>query len=133
MSLKGGCHCGALRYRVQGDPKVVLLCHCSDCQKSAGAPVVSWATFAEENFEITAGNSKIYESSAVVARHFCADCGTGILFKNAERFPGEILVQSATFDDAAAHPALAHVYIDDRLMWMDKYDRLPTFSTYPKF
>ena len=41
--LTGGCHCGAVRYEM---PEAVLhcaLCHCSDCRRHAGAPMVSWA------------------------------------------------------------------------------------------
>jgi hypothetical protein len=39
MSLrKGSCLCGEVQVTVQGDPEAVVLCHCSDCSKNAGAP-----------------------------------------------------------------------------------------------
>ena len=34
----GGCACGAVRYRLEGEPQVVGLSHCTDCRKETGAP-----------------------------------------------------------------------------------------------
>lgn len=49
MHLEGGCLCGSVRYRINGDPstkETPCLCHCRTCQLSSGAPLVAWATFA---------------------------------------------------------------------------------------
>ena len=35
-SFDGGCHCGAIRFRVQGPLRQILMCHCSDCLKISG-------------------------------------------------------------------------------------------------
>ena len=35
----GGCHCGAVRFRVTGPIGKILVCHCSDCRRMAG---MSW-------------------------------------------------------------------------------------------
>ena len=40
MIYFGQCLCGAIRYQLSGAPNAVTLCHCSDCRRSAGAPVV---------------------------------------------------------------------------------------------
>ncbi len=42
MKLTGGCHCGAIRYEVEGEPLTHALCHCSDCRRHSGAPMVGW-------------------------------------------------------------------------------------------
>ena len=52
MTLTGGCHCGAIRYRITGEPVRHLLCHCSDCRRHAGAPMVGWAIFAQAAVEV---------------------------------------------------------------------------------
>ena len=36
----GHCHCGTIRYEVQGEPKWSALCHCGDCRRYAGAPQI---------------------------------------------------------------------------------------------
>ncbi len=30
---EGGCLCGAIRYRVMGNPQRASVCHCTDCQR----------------------------------------------------------------------------------------------------
>ncbi|WP_245287875.1 MULTISPECIES: GFA family protein [unclassified Bradyrhizobium] len=46
MPLTGGCHCGAIRYEVNGDMMVHALCHCADCRRHSGAPMVGWAMYS---------------------------------------------------------------------------------------
>ena len=39
---KGQCHCGAVRYEMPAEAIHQALCHCSDCRRHSGAPVVAW-------------------------------------------------------------------------------------------
>ena len=127
----GGCHCGAIRYRVEGTPRTHALCHCSDCRRHAGAPMVSWAMFARDAVKIEKGAVKIYHSSEHGRRHFCRDCGTGLFYSNEQVLPGIIDVQSATLDDPNAFAPQAQIQIADRIGWMARAHELPTFDRYP--
>ena len=49
----GGCHCGAVRYTVEGEPAHAALCHCRDCTRCAGAQMVGWALFPREAVTIS--------------------------------------------------------------------------------
>ena len=71
MELTGGCHCGAVRYRLTGAPAYAALCHCDDCRKSAGAPLVHWTCFPAASFELTQGELRDYRSSDLGTRSFC--------------------------------------------------------------
>lgn len=131
MTLQGGCQCGAIRYEVNGTPQHVALCHCSDCRKSAGAPMVSWAAFAEAEFTLLQGDLTIFNSSGNALRSFCPRCGTGIAYRNAEFLPGIVDIQSATLDDPNALPAGAHIQIAERIGWMAEAHSLPEFQRFP--
>lgn len=131
MAEAGGCHCGAVRYEVSGSPKHVALCHCTDCRKSSGAPMVAWAAFGEDEFKVTKGEAKTHNSSGQSMRSFCADCGTGLYFRNAEVLPGIVDIQSATLDDPDAFPAQVHIQTADQIGWMDKAHELHRFERYP--
>jgi hypothetical protein len=130
-TLSGGCQCGAVRYEVSGDPAHVALCHCADCRKSAGAPMVSWAAFQEDQFRLTAGQPSVFNSSGTALRSFCPTCGTGLCYRNAEYLPGIVDVQSATLDDPDALPPQVHIQTAERLHWMIGAEALPAFERFP--
>jgi hypothetical protein len=131
MSIAGGCHCGAIRYEVEGEALAHTLCHCRDCRRSAGAPMIGWAMYQAEAVKITRGTPKVYTSSEHGRRHFCPVCGTGLFYTNAEILPGMIDIQSATYDDPDAVPAQAHVQVAERIGWMEHVHELPAFERYP--
>jgi hypothetical protein len=131
MSFSGGCHCGAVRYEVEGTPAHVVLCHCKDCRRSAGAPVVAWAAFAEDAFRVTQGEATIFNSSGTSMRSFCPKCGTGLYFQNAETLPGIVDIQLATLDDPDAIPVQCQIQTAERIGWMAEAHALPEFERYP--
>lgn len=131
MAESGGCHCGAVRYEVSGSPQHVALCHCSDCRKSSGAPMVSWAAFTEDEFKVTKGEAKTFNSSGKSMRSFCADCGTGLYFRNEEFLPGIVDIQSVTLDHPEAFPAQVHIQTAERIGWMANAHELHAFERYP--
>jgi hypothetical protein len=131
MNLTGGCHCRAIRYAIEGEVLVHALCHCTDCRRHAGAPMVGWAMFRLGEVKVTKGTPKVYASSTNGRRHFCPDCGTGLFFTNDVVLPGIIDVQSATFDDPELLPPRLHMQVADRLGWMKTTHELPTFERYP--
>jgi hypothetical protein len=131
MSVTGGCHCGAIRYEAEGEALTHALCHCADCRRHAGAPMVGWTMYRLDAVKVVQGTPKVYASSEHGRRHFCADCGTGLFFTNAVVLPGIIDIQSATYDDPQAVPARAHIQVAERIGWMEKAHELPTFERYP--
>ena len=131
MNLTGGCHCGAVRYRVSGEPVHVALCHCSDCRKCAGAPMIAWAAFANEDFVHEQGEVTTRNSSGASLRSFCPRCGTGLFFRNEEALPGLVDIQSATLDDPDALVPQAQIQVAERIGWMAEAHRLPEFARFP--
>ena len=131
MTITGGCHCGAIRYQAEGEVLTHALCHCADCRRHAGAPMVGWTMYPETAVKVTKGTPKVYKSSENGRRHFCADCGTGLFYVNAQMLPGIIDIQSGTYDDPAAVPAQAHIQVSERISWMARAHELPQFDKYP--
>jgi hypothetical protein len=77
------------------------------------------------------GEPKTYESSANGRRLFCADCGTGLFYRNDAMLPGVIDIQSATYDDPEAVPARVQIQVAERIGWMQNAHQLPEFERYP--
>src|SRR6476469_7267337 len=54
MTMKeqqGSCTCGAVRYRVRGEPTRVGVCHCTQCRHETGSVLMAFAVYPSEQFE----------------------------------------------------------------------------------
>jgi hypothetical protein len=131
MMISGGCHCRSIRYQIEGDVIVHALCHCTDCRRHSGAPMVGWSMYRQEAVKVTKGTPKVYASSDSGRRHFCADCGTGLFYVNEQMLPGIIDIQSATYDDPGVLPPQAQIQVADRINWMKSAHELPEFERFP--
>lgn len=127
MTYQGGCLCGAIRYTSTADPVDTGYCHCELCRRSAGAPVLAWASFAVESFSYTAGTPAKYQSSAHGHREFCRDCGTQIAYRDSEN-ARTVDVNTGSLDDPARLPPQFHIWCSSRLPWFDTADDLPRYE-----
>lgn len=129
-TITGKCHCGAISYETNQPAEHHALCHCNDCRRWAGAPVVGWIAFKEGDLVIE-GSPVSYRSSEQGTREFCGACGTGLFYRNSQMLPGIVDVQSGTLDDMEAHAPGAQIMVKDRLGWIQGMNELPEFQTYP--
>ena len=128
--LKGQCHCGAVCYEMPEEAIHQALCHCKDCRRHSGAPMVAWGLVAKDQLKVE-GETKEYASSEKGRRHFCPRCGTALFYTNDEVFPGQIDVQIATLDDPDAIVPNVQVQVAERIGWMENLDRMARFERYP--
>ncbi|MFM9841542.1 MAG: GFA family protein [Dongiaceae bacterium] len=124
LPLKGGCHCGALRYRVTAMPKDSGYCHCADCQKTTGAPTTAWFAVGATDFSYVKGAPSVYKSSAWGQREFCGVCGCQILYRPQKR-ARRVTVNAPTLDKPGAVPPRRHIFDSSRIAWFDTTDDLP--------
>jgi hypothetical protein len=127
---KGQCHCGAVRYEMPVQTLHRAICHCSDCRRHSGAPMVAWGLVDRDGLQIE-GDTKEYASSENGRRHFCPNCGTSLFYTNEAAFPGKVDVQIATLDDPDAVPPEAQIQTAERIHWMDRLSEIPAFERYP--
>jgi len=125
----GGCLCGKVRFRVTAPAMDKGYCHCRMCQKNSGAPVVAWATFPADSFSWIGEPPATYQSSAQARRQFCAQCGSYMVFVS-DRFPSEVSVNTASFDDPEAFPPDMHIFVSTRISWLHLDDGLPEYESY---
>ena len=126
MELTGGCLCGAVRYRVTGEPLSATHCHCSMCRKASGAAFVTCATYPASALTWTEGEPAVYRSSAAAERGFCARCGGALTFRLIENH-GEIDVSIGSFDRPDAIVPTHHVWSSERIAWLRIDDGLPRY------
>lgn len=127
---KGQCHCGAVSYEMPSETMHRAICHCSDCRRHAGAPLVSWALVRKDGMKIN-GETREYASSENGRRHFCPTCGTSLFYTNEVIFPGLIDVQTGTLDDPDDLPPTVQVQAAERVHWLEQLEKIPKFDRYP--
>ena len=126
--LHGHCHCGQIHYTFQqADVMRHTLCHCTDCRRHAGAPVVAWVMLPAEKVQIF-GIPRTYHSSEHGRRQFCEACGTSLFYLNKAILPGIIDVLSATLDQPDRIPVTAQYQVAERINWMEKLSDVPGFE-----
>lgn len=121
----GGCQCGAIRFRVDADLKDSSICHCRMCQKAFGAYYAPLVSVRGTDFIWTRGEPNRFQSSDVVKRGFCADCGTPLTYEA----PDGMAVAAGAFDDPSAFPPSMQWGVERKIGFVDRLHTLPSVPT----
>lgn len=126
--VNGGCHCGDIRYTVEGHVHGSMVCHCETCRRVSGAPMVGWVTVDSAHMLVQQGVPMRYHSSDGRLRQFCGGCGTQLTWSN-EATPEEIDVATATLDDPEAYPPTHHDWTSHGVSWAPPPKDIPAYPT----
>lgn len=103
MERQGQCLCGNVRFTFTGEPLVVRLCWCRDCQHLAANGTVNMLV-RTEGLAVT-GTLAEYRRTAAsgneVIRQFCPTCGTH-LFGRSDARPGFRIVRVGNLDNPSS-------------------------------
>ena len=125
MVCSGGCQCGAVRFRVEGELGRASLCHCRMCQKAFGAFYGPLVSVRQAELVWTRGEPRRFQSSNKVRRGFCGECGTPLTFEYSQSW---IDLAIGAFDDPAPIRPAIQIGLDAALPWVHELGGLPTRS-----
>jgi hypothetical protein len=77
----GHCLCGAIQYEYDGEPTLVVHCHCESCRRQTASPVATFVIVPKTALRFTRGQPKEFASSPGVYRSFCAECGSPMYYR----------------------------------------------------
>jgi hypothetical protein len=122
---EAACHCGQLRLEVAGDPFVVSICHCLDCQRRSGSAFAMQAAFRPDQVQVVgrySGYARISDESDRKEHvfHFCPDCGSTVFYTEPTE-PDLVVVSVGSFADPSFPPPTESGYELRRHPWV----RLP--------
>ena len=135
--MLGGCLCGSVRYSLlvstadgSNEEKLVSTCncHCRMCQKSCGAPFVSWIRIPKTSFTVSCGSLTNFASSEKASRSFCGVCGTQIMFQSSES-EDTVDVTIASLDSPDNFPPSENVWMQSHIPWALKVAHIPNLET----
>ncbi|WP_395020846.1 GFA family protein [Dongia sp.] len=119
----GRCECGAVRYRVQGNMRDVVVCHCGQCQRNHGyAPGYTAARKAELTVE---GEDNIawYRSSEQARRGFCRTCGSSLFWVGEGR--DTLSITAGSLNAPTGLKTVLHIMTADKHDYYEIVDGVP--------
>ena len=128
MRVEGSCHCGAGRFGAEADAGDVSLCHCTDRQRLTGTAFRTSVRALDGTLRLTRGEPRVLVKAADNGRrreqHFCGDCGSPLLTREAERQEGWHLRRGALRERGALSPGRA-IWLASAVPWLASVPDLP--------
>ncbi|NIP19234.1 MAG: GFA family protein [Xanthomonadales bacterium] len=129
--FEGGCGCGRVRYRVDGEILEMSHCHCGMCRRLHGAAFGTYAGVRSTDFvwENGCASVRTFGSSPGVTRTFCGECGSTLqaLYRQS---PDMVYLTMGTVDGNPDHPEPFHIFVGSAAPWHDIMDDSPQYDTW---
>jgi hypothetical protein len=133
-SRRATCSCGQLEVATEGEPLLVYVCHCLDCQRRTGSVLSSGARFLREQVQIR-GRSREFQrvSDRGEGRtyRFCPDCGSTVYWTWASAADEAINVAVGAFADPDFPPPVASFNERRSRPWLDLTGQIEHYQTVP--
>lgn len=128
--IEGGCNCGSVRYRIEGEPLSVAACHCSNCRKQSGSAysvnIIVKASAITVEGELASYLDHDTSNGHPVLREFCGACGSPIR-SVPQSNPKFVAIKAGTADAPEALAPRLHIWTRTCLPWVDIPDGMPRY------
>ncbi len=133
MSFVGGCLCGAVRFTLLRRHLNAVHCYCQMCRKAHGTAFSTHVVIRPDQIQWDAGRQQLvqYESSPQAFREFCAGCGAHVLV-HGQTGDDTLAVPAGLLDGDPALTILSHIFVADRVGWIQINDTLPQHPAWPE-
>ena len=129
----GGCLCGALRFKAEGEPLYQGYCFCADCKKASGSGFIPFMGFPASAVRIS-GPTRQFRSKSFrggeSVRNFCPTCG-GLVFGGIVGEDTEHTIYAGALDDPSGFEPKVAIFNRDRPGWMALPAGVTVFETMP--
>lgn len=125
----GSCLCGSIRYETHGEPGLVENCHCTDCQRQAGAAYVTFVDFERDAVDFHRGEVRWFRTSTQGRRGICARCGTFLIWEAPDS--EHMSVTLVSLDDHSGLVPKQEIWTRSRLPWVKKIVGAKQYETVP--
>lgn len=127
--IQGACHCNLVKFEINGEPKLVVNCHCDDCKKRNGSAYSTYMAVQQNELNILSGEDKIsgYTIENIGEKHFCANCGSP-LYNNNYRYPGLYMIFYGALKNSESLTPSFNVFCESKHKWVDNVTDIQSFQ-----
>jgi len=116
---EGGCQCGAVRYRITGEPLALYVCHCRECQKQSASAFGLSLEVPRAALRLTSGTprrwTRMSDSGRRLACVFCPDCGSRLWHEAADGVADTLTIKAGSLDEPVDLTPAIHIWTASRL------------------
>ncbi|MFT5104305.1 MAG: hypothetical protein ACI9D5_001468 [Candidatus Endobugula sp.] len=134
--IEGSCQCGQVTYKLNGKPRIVVACHCTECQKLSTSPFSVTAIISANTIEFN-GELKNWgwpaDSGNRTHAKFCPTCGNRIYHYNPKDSETiRLKLKPVNFSDDTLFEPSTHVWVCEKLSWYRIPDGVKIFEKQPE-
>jgi hypothetical protein len=130
-TIGGSCLCDAVRFEIDGDPLVMVNCHCSRCRRGRSAAHATNVFVGFDQFRWTRGERhvKVFDLPGAerFGTNFCGICGSDVP-RHSPKI-GRVNIPAGCLDTDPRTRAGYHIFVGSKAPWYDITDALPQFQT----
>jgi hypothetical protein len=120
--ISGGCLCGACRYRSEGAPINIRVCHCVRCQKATGSAFFARILVPLAGVAIV-GPVSWYAAESGLRRGFCSQFGTALFAERRDL--GVIGLSFGSLDEPGRFEPAEPIWTASKQPWLSIDDGRP--------
>ncbi|WP_339674348.1 GFA family protein [Dasania marina] len=133
--IEGSCQCGQITYKLHEAPKMVIACHCTECQKLSTAPFSVTAMVPADTIEFSGELkewSRSSDSGNTSSGKFCPNCGNRVYHYNPDD-PStlKLKLKPVNMADDNVFAPTAHIWVSEKLSWFDIPEGAKVFDKQP--
>jgi hypothetical protein len=130
----GQCRCGDFQYRLAGEIKSVVNCHCNMCRSINGSAFSTYVVVSLDALDIVNGRDKLskYQVTEGAIKNYCVNCGTPIFNINSIKYPGLAMVYLGTLMEPAPLTPAINIFSESKLPWIDSLIEIRSFAGEPR-
>lgn len=133
--IEGACQCGQVTYKLKEAPKVVMACHCTECQKLSTSPFSVTAIVASSAIDFSGEMSEWGRSSESGNKNhakFCPGCGNRIYHFNPDDLSMiKLKLKPVNLEDDSLFKPTAHVWVSEKPNWYQIPEGVKVYEKQP--
>ena len=126
--IEGGCLCEGVRYRISGNCRDIINCHCTNCRRTHGHFAAYTSVNKSDLTLVQQSTLQWYHDQLPdTYRGFCNCCGAS-LFWDARDGLGRLSIAAGSLDDSCDLKTIGNIYVAEAGHYYELEEGVPRFD-----